>query len=76
MSNTQNIIDVPNERTNNNEDNEPIFYKPTDVTRLLHCSLPTAYNIMHRKDFPLIKVGNHLRVYKVAFEKWAMERRD
>lgn len=75
MSNTQNIINVPNESTNNNEENDPIFYKPTDIARLLDCSLPTTYNIMHREDFPLINVGNHLRVYKVAFEKWAMERR-
>ncbi len=59
-----------------NEDTKPVFYKSSDVARILGCSMPIAYQIMHRNDFPLIKMGSHLRVYKNAFEKWAMECRD
>ena len=59
-----------------NEDTTPVFYKSSDITRILGCSDPTARQIMNRKDFPLIKVGKNYRVYKTAFEKWAMECRD
>lgn len=59
-----------------NEDTTPVFYKSSDIAIILGCSMPIAYQIMHRNDFPLIKMGSHLRVYKNAFEKWAMERRD
>lgn len=59
-----------------NEDTTPVFYKSSDVARMLGCSKPTAYQIMHRKDFPLVKAGNRMTAYKTAFEKWAMERRD
>lgn len=58
------------------EDTIPVFYKSTDIARILGCSKPTVYQVMHRKDFPLIRAGNRLTVYKNAFEKWAMERRD
>ena len=59
-----------------NEDTTPVFYKSSDIAIILGCSMPIAYQIMHRNDFPLIKMGSHLRVYKNAFEKWAMECRD
>ena len=58
------------------EDTTPVFYKSSDITRILGCPDPTARQIMNRKDFPLIKVGKNYRVYKTAFEKWAMECRD
>ena len=51
------------------------FYGTRGVAQCLGCSLPTAREIMHRYDFPLIKVGKNLRVQKAAFEKWASERR-
>lgn len=71
---------------NQNEDNAielnadtneaPIFYNTNDIAKILGCSLDAARTIMNRKDFPLIKVGKNYKVYKVAFEKWALERRD
>lgn len=57
-------------------DEKSVFYTPEDLVEILHSSKPTVYKMMHRRDFPLIRVGNRLRVYKNAFEKWAMERRD
>lgn len=58
---------VENEITKNeNEDTNPIFYNSLDIARILGCSKPTAYQVMHRKDFPLIKAGNRLKVYKTA----------
>ena len=52
-----------------------IFYDTKDVARMLGCSIPTAREIMHRADFPLIHIGKTLRVSKSALEQWAMERR-
>lgn len=51
------------------------FYGTKEVAKSLGCSIPTAREIMHRPDFPLIKVGKNLRVSKEAFMRWAEERR-
>ena len=56
-------------------ENQPIFYGTKEIAQSLGCSIPLAREIMHRPDFPLVKVGKNLKVYKSAFEKWASERR-
>jgi hypothetical protein len=56
-------------------ENQMIFYGTKEIARSLCCSIPLAREIMHRPDFPLVKVGKNLKVYKDAFEKWASERR-
>ena len=55
---------------------ETIFYSTKDVAKCLGCSIPTAREIMYRRDFPLIKAGKNLRVLKSAFEQWASTRRE
>ena len=50
------------------------FIGTKDIARLMGVSLPVARQIMHRKDFPLIKAGKNLKVMKGAFEAWASER--
>lgn len=67
MQDTQISIDSTSE--------ELVFLTTEDVARALGCSLPTARNIMRRRDFPLIRVGKNLRVSKQAFLKWAESRR-
>lgn len=54
---------------------ETVFYSTKEVAKCLGCSLPTAREIMRRKDFPLIKVGKNLKVERSAFIAWASERR-
>ncbi len=56
-------------------DKTMIFYGVTDIAQILSCSIPTARDIMHRADFPLILVGRTMLVYKGAFEQWAMTKR-
>ena len=46
-----------------------------EVAAALSCSLAVARQIMHRQDFPLIKVGKNLRVSLPAFENWLQGRR-
>lgn len=64
-----------NSAKNKSTEKDPVFYTSKDVARIMGCSIPTANEIMHRRDFPLITVGRKLKVYKAAFEKWAMEKR-
>lgn len=51
------------------------FLDTVDVAKLLNCSLPTARQVMHRKDFPLIKVGKNLKVELQAFKNWSQQAR-
>lgn len=74
MSNNEKII--PLDSSNETTDEKTVFYTPEDLVEILQSSKPTVYKMMHRRDFPLVRVGNRMRVYKNAFEQWAMERRD
>ena len=51
------------------------FIGTKEIAELMGCSIPIARQIMHRKDFPLIKCGKNLRVMKSEFGRWASERR-
>ena len=51
------------------------FIGTKEVAACLGCSIPTAREIMHRQDFPLIQGGRVLKVSRPAFERWSMERR-
>jgi len=52
-----------------------IFYDVKKVAEKLECSIPTAREIMNRKDFPSLKVANSMRVSRPAFEEWTMQKR-
>lgn len=54
---------------------ETNFIGTKEVAKMLDCSLPTARNIMHRTDFPLIRVGKNLKVNEQAFIDWSKNRR-
>ena len=47
------------------------FLNTKEVAEALGCSLPTARQIMMRADFPLIRVGENLKVEAQAFLEWA-----
>lgn len=49
-----------------------VFYGVKEVADKLHCSIPTARDIMNRKDFPSKKIANTMRVSRPAFEQWSM----
>ena len=57
------------------ENTSVMFYGTKDIAKMLDCSIPTAREIMHRADFPLITAGRKMKVSKIAFEQWAMTRR-
>ncbi len=48
----------------------PLFLNAETVAKLLGVSSTTAYELMHREDFPSIRVGSRLIVPKEKFREW------
>lgn len=51
-------------------DELPLFFNAELVGKVLGVSSTTAYELMHCKDFPSIKIGNRLIVSKEKFIEW------
>lgn len=41
-----------------------------DVKRLLNIGTAAAYNLIHSKAFPVIRIGNSFRIPKEPFFEW------
>lgn len=46
---------------------------PHDVAEAMGVSLPVAYAIVNRADFPKIRFGRRIIISRAAFEKWFEE---
>ena len=44
--------------------------KMEDIQKILLISKTNAYILVHRKDFPMIRIGRSIRVSRVALERW------
>ena len=51
-------------------DELPLFLNADTVAKVLGISISSAYELMHEKDFPSLKVGNRLIVSKENFKQW------
>ena len=51
-------------------DELPLFLNADTVAKVLGISVSSAYELMHEKDFPALKVGNRLIVPKENFKQW------
>lgn len=54
-----------------NYDELPLFFNAELISKVLGISSTTVYELMHREDFPSIKIGNRLIVSKEKFIEWA-----
>lgn len=45
-----------------------------DVADILGISLPKAYELVNRKDFPVFKVGNRYKIIALEFEEWIQKQ--
>ncbi len=52
----------------------PLFLNAQMVAKVLGVSPSSAYELMHEKDFPSLRIGNRLVVPKDHFRSW-VERR-
>lgn len=49
----------------------PLFLNADTVAQVLGIAKSSAYELMHEKDFPAIRVGNRMLVEKTKFKAWA-----
>jgi len=52
----------------------PIILTASDISEILKVSKPTAYELMDKDDFPLIKIGRCKRVLRDEFFLWLSNR--
>lgn len=52
----------------------PLFLNAQMVAKLLGISPSSSYELMHEKDFPVLRVGNRLVVPKEKFRQWVEEQ--
>ena len=51
-------------------DELPLFLNADILAKVLGVATSTAYELMHEKDFPALKIGNRLLVPKEKFRQW------
>lgn len=49
---------------------DQLAYSVNDLCPLLGISRPVAYELVHRADFPAIRVGRRILIPKNALERW------
>lgn len=47
-----------------------ICHTVDDLCALLQISRPTAYELVHREDFPKIRIGRRVLIPRAGLEKW------
>ena len=53
-----------------NYDDLPLFLNADLVAKVLGISAASSYELMHEKDFPVLKIGNRMVVPKEKFIQW------
>ncbi len=51
-------------------DELPLFLNAEMVAKLLGISPSSAYELMHEKHFPALRIGNRLIIPKDSFQDW------
>ncbi len=57
-------------QNNTSYDQLPIMLNANIISQTLGISRAGAYELMHRKDFPTLRIGKRMMVSKVHFIKW------
>ena len=58
------------ESTYKSYDELPLFLNATAVAKVLGIAPSSAYELMHEKEFPALRIGNRIVVPKEAFIRW------
>lgn len=53
-----------------NYDELPLFLNAKILAEVLGISPSSAYELMHEKGFPVLKIGNRLLIEKSKFKEW------
>ena len=54
-------------------DDLPLFLNAAMVAQVLGIALSSAYELMHEKDFPTLRVGSRMVVSKEKFIEWVAQ---
>ena len=54
-------------------DDLPLFLNATIVSQVLGISTASSYELIHEKDFPVLKIGSRMVVPKEDFITWARQ---
>lgn len=54
-------------------DELPLFLNAATVAKALGVAPSSAYELMHERNFPTLKIGNRIVVPKEQFIKWVEE---
>lgn len=54
-------------------DELPLFLNAETVAKVLGVSPSSGYELMHEKDFPILKIGNRIVVPKEKFIAWVSQ---
>ena len=57
-----------------NYDQLPLFLNANTVAQVLGVSISSAYELMHERGFPALRVGNRIIVPKEKFCQWGEEQ--
>ena len=57
-----------------NYDQLPLFLNANTVAQVLGVSISSAYELMHERGFPALRVGNRIIVRIVIFCQWVEEQ--
>ena len=61
------------ESTYKNYDALPLFLNATIVARVLGVAPSSAYELMHERDFPTLRIGSRMVVPKEKFIEWVAQ---
>ena len=48
----------------------PLFLNAEIVSKVLGIAPSSAYELLHEKDFPSLRIGNRIAVHKEPFIQW------
>lgn len=54
-------------------DELPLFLQADLISDVLGISISSAYELMHEKDFPALRIGNRIVVPREKFIQWVDE---
>ena len=58
------------ESTYKTYDQLPLFLNANTVAQTLGVSISSAYELMHERGFPALRIGNRIVVPKEKFHRW------
>ena len=61
------------EKQYKNYDDRPIFLNAQMIAGILGVSPSSAYELLHEKGFPALRIGSRLVVPKEKFQQWVEE---